>query len=187
MCTNDLAYVGASSANIEPRQEPSGGNPARESADLLAPDCRSRRAGSCSECESCDATCRPAVVWFTPGDDARRPAARLSRLPASSARRLAARIVGALKLAHHGSRTHPHRGRSRLTHCDHTGDGRRRRFTPGGSRPVDRHHVRHHGRRQRSRPGCQPDRLQPAALRLRLRRGPRNDRPPTRCGHQSGA
>ncbi len=34
---NDLAYVGASSANIEPRQEPSGGNPARESADLHAP------------------------------------------------------------------------------------------------------------------------------------------------------
>lgn len=132
MCTNDLAYVGASSANIEPRQEPSGGNPARESADLLAPDCRSRRAGSCSECESCDATCRPAVVWFTPGDDARRPAARLSRLPASSARRLAARIVGALKLAHHGSRTHPHRGRSRLTHCDHTGDGR-----ADGSLPAD--------------------------------------------------
>ncbi len=39
-CLHPTADAAASSANIEPRQEPSGGNPARESADLLAPDCR---------------------------------------------------------------------------------------------------------------------------------------------------
>ncbi len=126
---------------------------------------------------------RPAVVRFTPADDAHVARGAPKPILASPA---AARIVGALASSTSGSRTHPHRGLIPSYTLRPHGDGRRRRFTPGGSRPVDRHHDTADAANVGV--ACRPTRSAvraPRGSRLRLRCGPRNDRLPTRCGHQS--